>query len=810
MPRKEFINDVKLFSKTDDKLIFEDDMIIYNNNIIITVVDVHQYPLSSTMMVLMFNNTREIVFIDKRISQIIDNITTNEFNVCDIPDQIVNDIQEMQNYGFMYTGFYDIENSSVIYSSVKVDKVIKMELITQLQCTALNLDPKTFFVLIYFETQFKFVISKHPYISRENIRRAKNENYNDIVYPCQLTWMITNYLNNEFLKTTSKITILNAMKQTLKIISTLSCKCMICHRQIEEGFESLKPFVCDNPFCTFQYMELGLGPNIDDEIRNNPYVVDLLISLFYSNRTDPFPKNIGTYVFLNPKTVNVSRIDNNHVYFSDEEPDIQKGDIVCFEKNSFVVTQKFSNVHISVDFFITTKNTDRCLVKHRRWNEVSLDNVLEILNALPSITEMIESDNIRELCERNNMLCYPLLRWIICSNLSYIRHLTEDNEKIIGISDKCFQFKMVMDAPRKEKRFIKEKEKHSSMFAWHGSNFTNWHSIVRTGLNYDKISNGRAYGNGIYHAKDLSTSMGFSSSNKMIWPKSMIRPTHCVSLNEIIDAPDQFVSSNPYYVVQFVDWVTTRFFIVFSQYGDATNNLSIVKENYFKSQNIYIPKEIDKNITNEDVDDDEYYFDVGFIKRSTTSSPPPSMSSISATSSIQKELKKMVEYRNSISKRCWDFDPLNVSNIYCLTIFLNHFDVKLPLSKDMMVKGIYERGIELEIRFGPDFPMTPPFVRIVRPRLLQFMNGGGGHVTAGGSICMDLLTMSGWNPIYRMEAILIQIHLALSSIEPKPARLDGSNWDKPYSLNEAISSYIRVANDHKWTVPDKWGEYFLN
>lgn len=27
-----------------------------------------------------------------------------------------------------------------------------------------------------------------------------------------------------------------------------------------------------------------------------------------------------------------------------------------------------------------------------------------------------------------------------------------------------------------------------------------------------------------------------------------------------------------------------------------------------------------------------------------------------------------------------------------------------------------------------------------RPRFLSFMNGGGGHVTAGGAICMQLLT----------------------------------------------------------------------
>lgn len=31
------------------------------------------------------------------------------------------------------------------------------------------------------------------------------------------------------------------------------------------------------------------------------------------------------------------------------------------------------------------------------------------------------------------------------------------------------------------------------------------------------------------------------------------------------------------------------------------------------------------------------------------------------------------------------------------------------------------------------YPFSPPFARIVTPRFLPFMNGGGGHITAGGA-----------------------------------------------------------------------------
>lgn len=36
-----------------------------------------------------------------------------------------------------------------------------------------------------------------------------------------------------------------------------------------------------------------------------------------------------------------------------------------------------------------------------------------------------------------------------------------------------------------------------------------------------------------------------------------------------------------------------------------------------------------------------------------------------------------------------------------------------------------------QIRFPPTFPHQPPFFRLIKPRLLPFLQGGGGHVTAG-------------------------------------------------------------------------------
>lgn len=57
--------------------------------------------------------------------------------------------------------------------------------------------------------------------------------------------------------------------------------CIICHSETEGDFDALRPYVCNDPLCLYQYMNLGFGPNIESEIINQPKVVDLLVSLCF-------------------------------------------------------------------------------------------------------------------------------------------------------------------------------------------------------------------------------------------------------------------------------------------------------------------------------------------------------------------------------------------------------------------------------------------------------------------------------------------------------------------------------------------------
>ena len=85
----------------------------------------------------------------------------------------------------------------------------------------------------------------------------------------------------------------------------------------------------------------------------------------------------------------------------------------------------------------------------------------------------------------------------------------------------------------------------------------------------------------------------------------------------------------------------------------------------------------------------------------------------------------------------------------------------------------------------------PPFVRVVSPRFAFHT----GHVTIGGSICMEELTASGWNPTYSVERVL---DMVLSAMLDGDALLHATAADRPYTLSEARAAFSRVALQHGW------------
>lgn len=121
---------------------------------------------------------------------------------------------------------------------------------------------------------------------------------------------------------------------------------------------------------------------------------------------------------------------------------------------------------------------------------------------------------------------------------------------------------------------------------------------------------------------------------------------------------------------------------------------------------------------------------------------------------------------------------------------------KYEISKDL--RGDFEQlgkqgknqVIEYEVIFSDDYPISPPFFRVVYPRF-KYQTG---HVTVGGSICMQSLTPSGWTSARSIESYFVEI---LSLLNEGSARLDLYNLN-PYTIYEAKEAFQRVARQHGW------------
>ena len=552
-----------------------------------------------------------------------------------------------------------------------------------------------------------------------------------------------------------------------------------------------------------------------------------------------------------------------------------------------------------------------------------------LLDTLPSIEEMQTylirkrgNTSLASYSERISPAALGLLRWIIASNRSCIVQVDDINgdrqkaeERVSGMPG-YMQFRFAQGAPDKEQRFITAVKQETnadnkdfpSIFAWHGSPVYNWHGIVREGLHFNETINGRAFGNGVYHATDVTTSIGYSGMYGRArygggeagfggWPQSSLKIEQAVALNEIVNRPDKYVSTNPHLVVAQLDWIQSRYLFVKCTGVDLPdeNPTNIIGQDpkYTPRGSSGLPvrvpitavsksrrpgtKAVSKGFSfglkkskvsekypavnadnlvyiSEDTDDEDLtVFQIiserpqetatagqseskekgtaGVVVKGARPNPdptmtdfrpgtlnvetlpliaPPSYATPCASRSLQKELQSTLNVQEShpLHELGWYINPEIISNMYQWVFELHSFDRSIPLSRDLKDRGLI--SVVAEIRFGKDYPMSPPFVRIIRPRFLSFMQGGGGHVTAGGALCLDLLTNSGWSVANSVESVLLQVRMAICSTDPKPARLEGRKGDavRDYGAGEAVEAYVRACRTHGWEVPKEFEQNF--
>ncbi|KAG6360734.1 hypothetical protein INS49_011800 [Diaporthe citri] len=796
--------------------------------------------------------------------------------------------------------------------------------------------------------------------------------------------------------------------------------CLRCHQHIGTEFEALKPFVCSNPLCLFQYLAMGFGPSIEHEILTQPYVVDLLVSLCYSSVQYP---RVNHPAFLNqgqaqyrirefPCGLHLKIPDPSSVTFStttaagstapvstdattaaSNEATTAPTNVIkvlADLRNGAVTVSSTDLGRIAPDTWITLRekvlqpsegalhpsegllhpfgdvhhlsNTEPKYhhgrikyVDHQTrtlYVDVNIPAPMEAsgpveMDLLFYDTDFDDLDNtgkarsmatilrslppislLREYLIKNphsrlrsysgiSPAAVTLLEWIVASNRSCILQVTpvedshaqdrtllesiktRDQEAIPSLGD-VVQFRFAQGAPDKELRFhraLKEVKLRNSdyptLFAWHGSALSNWHSILRYGLDFKDVLNGRAFGNGVYFSQLYGTSQSYAAPDATgRWPNSALNISSVISLCEIVNAPERFVSTNPYLVVGQVDWIQCRYLFAQRSHGAAastapakgaaneiTKDLTLAQDPIrtvmgpdgkaltiplkavptrkqqmpkapSSSKRAHEPMSSSREIDEEQVSDLEFLFfdeededgpspppakrsnsardssvDSATARQVTTQrplTPPqtdfragtldlnsfprlpmPGWADGNSTKTLAGEIKHMqkVQASTPLHELGWYIDFDSMENMFQWIVEFHSFDPELPLAKEMKKAGI--TSIVLEVRFGRDYPYSPPFVRVVRPRFLPFSSGGGGHITIGGAICMELLTTSGWSPVTRMDTVFVSIRMAMSETE-RPAHLQTTETSAKmfdYGANEALDAYIRFAGVHGWAVP---------
>eukprot|EP01100_Stratorugosa_tubuloviscum_P008731 TRINITY_DN3631_c2_g1_i1.p1 TRINITY_DN3631_c2_g1~~TRINITY_DN3631_c2_g1_i1.p1 ORF type:complete len:202 (-),score=91.40 TRINITY_DN3631_c2_g1_i1:164-688(-) len=172
-----------------------------------------------------------------------------------------------------------------------------------------------------------------------------------------------------------------------------------------------------------------------------------------------------------------------------------------------------------------------------------------------------------------------------------------------------------------------------------------------------------------------------------------------------------------------------------------------------------------------------------FIK----SSVKPSNTSISR---LHNELKELTTGKSM--KEGFRVVPQE-DNLFCWKIFLFDFPIETQIAQDLFMyesaTGINE--VQMEVLFPSDYPDSPPFLRVVRPRFFQHT----GHITLGGSICIQDLTKSGWNPQNQLFQFIIMIRNLLVD---GGALINMEEASIEYSVQEAREAFDRVAAAHGW------------
>ncbi|XP_009568585.2 ubiquitin-conjugating enzyme E2Q-like protein 1 [Cuculus canorus] len=175
-------------------------------------------------------------------------------------------------------------------------------------------------------------------------------------------------------------------------------------------------------------------------------------------------------------------------------------------------------------------------------------------------------------------------------------------------------------------------------------------------------------------------------------------------------------------------------------------------------------------------------------------SVPPAVRQPHCTQVRSRRLMKELQDIARLSDRFISVELVDES-LFDWNVKLHQVDKDSVLWQDM--KETNTEYILLNLTFPDNFPFSPPFMRVLSPRLEN------GYVLDGGAICMELLTPRGWSSAYTVEAVMRQFAASLVKGQGRICRKAGKS-KKSFSRKEAEATFKSLVKTHEkygWVTP---------
>jgi len=359
---------------------------------------------------------------------------------------------------------------------------------------------------------------------------------------------------------------------------------------------------------------------------------------------------------------------------------------------------------------------------------------------------------------KSSILLYKLYLYFIYKINNYNFYEQENDIKL----NNCKVFKV----HNSDYDYTKFKEEEND-YLFHGSIISNWYSILSNGLKAGSTTagtllNGSAYGSGIYLSNSPFYSINYSTGCRTnVSYETNNSGKYIMGVYQVLKPYQTYKKATNIYVIPNPEEVILKYLFIID---NTTNRDKIIKY-------------IQEKYNNETIKSEECST-LNLISKMQNGRLKKELNDIMKNDSSKTDLYISIHLNNPLNINIWDIN-YSIENIPFDNI----------LYTQLLDKHI--KDIKLQILIPKRYPFEPPFVRVVYPRF-KFRTG---HITLGGSICMEVLSNKGWMPAMNIHNLLLQIKLLIIT---GSAELDDTNWNNEYTLVEAKTAFNRMISSHGW------------